>query len=561
MVGLVQRGQLLHRQGLAQAVDEVHPLLGAPLAADLHVGQGVAALPGDARGVDDGEVARACLGGERRDARLVQPCLQLGVGDRARLPGQQVLLEVLDELVGVRALEGVVIEPAAQERIEGIAAKALFQELQEPRALDVGNLAQRFVGVTFAQRRQRQGLVGRAHVLHLGEQIVLVDLALHLGHLLAVQRLGDAALHVGGETFVEPDVLPAGVGHQVARPAVRQLMGHQGDQRLVAHDHGRGGEGQARVLHAAERERRRQHQHVVTTPAVLAVELLGRTDHLLGVFELLGGLADHGRLGPHAGAAGDRLEHQVTGGDGQQVGGDRLRHLEGVVTVTRGLGIVVGAHQHHHVRARDHVRAVGEAHARGVLQRHPRTGVDGLGLAEHEGQLLALGHRRLQPLQARGGRGGVVGDLDLGRLLRGLDAQLAAEHLVGRGQHELQRGGLAVRADRLDLLHAQLTGVQHQLLGRLVLPLQGVGRGAADLLAVEIQLQVQRQVLDHHLVRLGVGALVVAAAVGVHGSFRRCGGGGRGGGRRRVFRAAGGQRHGQGNQQERRSHGHRDRSG
>ncbi len=314
-------------------------------------------------------------------------------------------------------------------------------------------------------------------------------------------------------------------------------------------DHGRGGEGQARILHAAERERRRQHQHVVAAPAIFAVQLLGGTDHLLGVLELLGGLVDHGRLGPHARTRRDRLEHQVAGRDGQQVGRDRLRHLERVVAVARGLRVVVGAHQHHHVRARDHVRAVGEAHAGSVLQRHPGTGVDGLRLAEHEGQLLALGHGRIQPLQARSGRRGVVGDAHAGRLLRRLDGQLAAEHLVRRRQLELQRRGGAVGGQRLDLLDGQFAGVQHQLLGALVLPFQRVGGGAADLLLVEIDLQVQRQVLDDDLVRLGVGAFIVAAADGVHGGGGLLGdgiGNGSGG----VLGAACDERDGQGQHQE-----------
>ena len=50
-----------------------------------------------------------------------------------------------------------------------------------------------------------------------------------------------------------------------------------------------------------------------------------------------------------------------------------------------------------------------------------------------------------------GGRCGVVGHFHLGRLLRGLDGQLAAEHLVGRGQFELQRAARAIGGDGLDL--------------------------------------------------------------------------------------------------------------
>ena len=105
-------------------------------------------------------------------------------------------------------------------------------------------------------------------------------------HALAVQRLDDAAFEVGGEAFVEPEVVPGGVGDEVARPGMRELVRDERDERLVAGDHRRRGERQPRVLHAAERERRRQHQQVVASPAVRSVERLGGRDHLLGVFEL-----------------------------------------------------------------------------------------------------------------------------------------------------------------------------------------------------------------------------------------------------------------------------------
>ncbi len=199
--------------------------------------------------------------------------------------------------------------------------------------------------------------------------------------------------------------------------------------------------------------------------------------------------------------------------------------------------------------------AVGEAHARGVLQRHPAARVNRLRLAEHERQLLAFGHRRLQPLQARGRRRGVIGDHHLARLIRRFDGEFATEGLVGRRQGELQRRQAALAIVCLYLRNAQLARIQHQLLGGFVLPLQRVGGSAADLLGIEIQLQVQRQVLDDHQLRLGVGTFVVVAGICFHGSLGS--GGRRGGGyRRRGVIGTAGQRdgHGQGQRQEREAH-------
>ncbi|KAG0952837.1 hypothetical protein G6F31_013503 [Rhizopus arrhizus] len=80
----VQRGQLVQRLGGAQAVDEAHPFLRAPVGDDLAARHGAGAGEGDARGIDAAEVARLRLGCERRDARFGQPGLQFGLGRRGR---------------------------------------------------------------------------------------------------------------------------------------------------------------------------------------------------------------------------------------------------------------------------------------------------------------------------------------------------------------------------------------------------------------------------------------------------------------------------------------------
>ncbi len=64
-------------------------------------------------------------------------------------------------------------------------------------------------------------------------------------------------------------------------PRMRKLVRDERGQALVADDHSRRRERQARVLHAAERKARGQHEDVVAAPAIVAVELLGRYDRLL----------------------------------------------------------------------------------------------------------------------------------------------------------------------------------------------------------------------------------------------------------------------------------------
>ena len=111
----------------------------------------------------------------------------------------------------------------------------------------------------------------------------------HRHPLGTVERLHDAQLEVGGEPFVQPEVAPRGVGDEVARPRVRELVRDQRRQRSIAGEDRRRRERQHRVLHAAERERRRHHQHVVAAPAIRAVERLGGRHHLLEIGELGGG--------------------------------------------------------------------------------------------------------------------------------------------------------------------------------------------------------------------------------------------------------------------------------
>ena len=528
----------------------MHPFLGGPRLGDGGRRQVAGAQPRQARGVDHAETAGLHLRRGRRDARVVQPCVEFGLAHHVRIFVEQMGLGVTRELAGIDALEREVVEIPAQERIELLAAVALFEELQEPRALGVDRGAAAVVRVLqhagLGRQRLQRGVDLGVFLL----QLVALDHVLHHRLVFAVQHFDDAILDVAGETFVQPRVLGAGEGDEVARPAVREFVRDQRDQGLVADDHRRGEEGQARILHAAVRERRRQHQHVVAVPAIGAVQAFGGGDHLFGVFELGHGLVEHGRLGPHAAAVGDALERQVARGDRHQVGRDLLRHLEGVVAVPDGIGIVVGAHQHHHVRTRGHVRAVGVAHARRVLQRHPRPRVDLLRLAEHEGQLLALGHRRLQPLQAGRLRRGGVGHPHLGIALRGVDAELAAQHRVGRGQRVFQGRPRAVGIGTFDLGDGQVAAVQHQRGGGAVLPVQLIGGDTGQGPGVEVDLQAQGQILDDDLVRLGIGMFVDHRR-------RRCRGLGCGRGRGRIFGCAGSHHQGgeQGQSQDRSTHG------
>ena len=241
-------------------------------------------------------------------------------------------------------------------------------------------------------------------------EVLAPEHGLHCGRLGPVDLLDDAALDVGRESLVQPEVAPGRVGDEVARPRVRQLVRDQGDEALVAGEHGRRREGQARVLHAPEGEARRQDEDVVAVPAVRAVEPLGGLHHLLGVGELRRRGVDDRRLRVNAAARADGGEADVAGRDRHQVRRDPLRHLE-PVGAAPGAGRVAGrAHDGDELRRRADRRGEGQAHRRRVLDRDPAARVDRLGLGEEERVPLARGLRRLEPLEARGAGAGRVGD-------------------------------------------------------------------------------------------------------------------------------------------------------
>jgi hypothetical protein len=83
-----------------------------------------------------------------------------------------------------------------------------------------------------------------------------------------------SALQVNGPTLVQPEVLPGAVGHQVAAPAVGQLVGNNIDILAVLGDNTRSGKSENRVLHATVGEARRQNQNIIFAPDVRVDDFL-----------------------------------------------------------------------------------------------------------------------------------------------------------------------------------------------------------------------------------------------------------------------------------------------
>ena len=117
--------------------------------------------------------------------------------------------------------------------------------------------------------------------VHLVDQALVTQGAEHFTDVSAVDGLHDALLEVHGEAFVQPKVIPCRIGHEVATPAVCELVRHKGNEAAISCDDGGGGKRQSWVLHAAKGECCGEHKQVVTLPRVLAVEPFGRHEHVL----------------------------------------------------------------------------------------------------------------------------------------------------------------------------------------------------------------------------------------------------------------------------------------
>ena len=513
VAGLRQREpgvEFLQLGGAGLAVDivqEFHPLGRGPLLGVQPGGCQLALEPCIARLVERRKPGRDRTDGAGGNARAVQPLVELGLAHHLGVFGQQLAAQVVDELAGGDTLEGMLVEPAAEKAVEHGAARALLEGAQEPGAF---RIRQRIVGIGLGvgvRILRQQGLLRHRHGLEQFERFFLLELQVHGGDFIAVQNFEDAGRDVGGEAFIEPPVLPRCVGYQVARPAVRQFVGDQVDQAAVARDHGRRQEGQAWIFHAADRERRRQHQHVVTPPAIRAVQRFGGGHHFFGVGQFVFGGLDPFRLGVHAGARAELAVIEFADADRQQVGRNRLRHGEAPAALAAGLRVVIGAHHHAQAGRRLDAGGVGEAHRRRVLQRHPRARVDGLGLAEHEGPLARHGLLRREPLQRGGARRGAVADAHLRRLAGQGHVQGLA--FFGIGGIELvervrRRRPTAVNALRLNAGDGKLARVEVERAGGLVDPLERKFSESRQRLAGEISLQVDVQGARFNLVVVGV---------------------------------------------------------
>ena len=66
--------------------------------------------------------------------------------------------------------------------------------------------------------------------VHLVDQPLVAQGGEHFAHVPTVDGLHDALLEIDGEAFIQPEIIPRGIRHEVAAPGMGQFVGHEGHQ-------------------------------------------------------------------------------------------------------------------------------------------------------------------------------------------------------------------------------------------------------------------------------------------------------------------------------------------
>mmetsp|Transcript_1326 Transcript_1326/g.2603 ORF Transcript_1326/g.2603 Transcript_1326/m.2603 type:complete len:201 (+) Transcript_1326:835-1437(+) len=197
------------------------------------------------------------------------------------------------------------------------------------------------------------------------------------------------------------------VCQQVASPGVGHLVRDDPREGAISGDERRRQKRQAWVFHAAVGEGRRQAQEVVLAPDVrLPSDLLGRLQEALHLGEFVRDFVNHARLRPDKRSRPDLARGEVADGDGEEVGGDGHRLMEGKDARARvgrlgggsGRRAAPRTHQRGRPLGHRHARLVRELGAGRVLAGQQRAPMDCLTLCEEIRVLLPRSQLRRKPL-------------------------------------------------------------------------------------------------------------------------------------------------------------------
>eukprot|EP00123_Amoebidium_parasiticum_P021496 comp6836_c0_seq1/m.2587 comp6836_c0_seq1/g.2587 ORF comp6836_c0_seq1/g.2587 comp6836_c0_seq1/m.2587 type:complete len:358 (+) comp6836_c0_seq1:721-1794(+) len=214
-----------------------------------------------------------------------------------------------------------------------------LQEKQEIAALFVGYTGKGVVWVDTVQlRNEFRKFVVFPVKFDSQFQLLPSSHCVHMTEPLAKLPPENKALRVLGKPLIQPKMLPRGIGHQIARPGMCNLVGHKARLRPIPRQESGRDESEHGVFHAAIGEGGGQNDQVVTAPHIWPAHLLGNADVLFGLFELpCGGFKGFG-FRPHQGPGSDLFGNQMASCQGNQVrwNGNLLPKMVGGPPVFKG---------------------------------------------------------------------------------------------------------------------------------------------------------------------------------------------------------------------------------
>src|SRR5271170_3004887 len=142
------------------------------------------------------------------DLRQVQPRADLRRRHLARLLRHKLVLQVGHKLRGGRALESVIIEPAAQKSIKRAAPELRFQPGQEENAAFIRHGAVALIGI-LGRAAAHQRPVDLTQMTHVILKVAKSYRTLHVATGLPELHIEKPESDVLGKSLIEPEVIPA----------------------------------------------------------------------------------------------------------------------------------------------------------------------------------------------------------------------------------------------------------------------------------------------------------------------------------------------------------------
>mmetsp|Transcript_10400 Transcript_10400/g.63460 ORF Transcript_10400/g.63460 Transcript_10400/m.63460 type:complete len:337 (-) Transcript_10400:480-1490(-) len=237
----------------------------------------------------------------------------------------EVLFKIRFKLTGVHSRQSKVLDVILHKGFKlSRSAHKFLQKVQEVKSLFVGNLGECVIRVVIALEpwNQRSKSVTRSNPTHFFTKFLIACNCMELKNLLTVNLTKDLAFQEYSPTFIEPEMIPPLVGHQVACPAMSYLVRNHMCQTTIPCNQRRRYKGKAWIFHSTIGEGRRKHQQVIPAPTVRSSQRLSSFQELIRVSKLCCGCIHHVWFCPHPCTWTNFAGFEFTHGKSKQISWD-----------------------------------------------------------------------------------------------------------------------------------------------------------------------------------------------------------------------------------------------